>query len=61
MLVRLRAAVDKALASPDVKQKLNAAGGVEPFVTTPDEFTALIRRDYDKYGKIVKSIGIKVD
>jgi tripartite-type tricarboxylate transporter receptor subunit TctC len=61
VLGRLRAAVDKALASPDVKQKLNAAGGVEPFVTTPDEFATLIRRDYDKYGKIVKSIGIKVD
>ena len=61
MLVPLRAAVAKALAAPDVKQKLNAAGGVEPFVTTPDEFAALIRRDYDKYGKIVKTIGIKVD
>jgi tripartite-type tricarboxylate transporter receptor subunit TctC len=61
VLARLRAAVDKALAAPDVKQKLNAAGGVEPFVTTPEEFTALIRRDYEKYGKIVKSIGIKVD
>jgi tripartite-type tricarboxylate transporter receptor subunit TctC len=61
VLARLRSAVDKALASPDVKQKLNAAGGVEPFATTPDEFTALIRRDYDKYGKIVKSIGVKVD
>ena len=61
VLARLRAAVDKALAAPDVKEKLNAAGGVEPFVTTPDEFVALIRRDYDKYGKIVKSIGVKVD
>ena len=57
----MRAAVEKALAAPDVRQKLSAAGGVEPFVTTPDEFTALIRRDYDKYGKIVKTIGIKID
>ena len=61
VLVRLRAAVDKALAAPDVKQRLNAAGGVEPFVTTPDEFAALIRRDYDKYGKIVKTTGIRLD
>ncbi len=60
VLSRLRAAVDKALAAPDVRQKLNSAGGVEPFATTPDEFAALIRRDYDKYGKIVKTIGIKV-
>jgi tripartite-type tricarboxylate transporter receptor subunit TctC len=61
VLVRLRAAIEKALAAPDVKQRLNAAGGLEPFATTPDEFAALIRRDYDKYGKIVKAIGIKVD
>ena len=61
VLVRLRAAVEKALAAPDVAQRLNAAGGLEPFATTPDEFAALIRRDYDKYGKIVKAIGIKVD
>ena len=61
VLVRLRAAIERALAAPDVKQRLNAAGGLEPFATTPDEFAALIRRDYDKYGKIVKTIGIKVD
>jgi tripartite-type tricarboxylate transporter receptor subunit TctC len=61
ILAPLRTAVEKALAAPDVRQKLSAAGGVEPFVTTPDEFAALIRRDYDKYGKIVKTIGIKID
>jgi len=38
-----------------------AAGGVEPFATTPAEFAALIRSDYDKYGRIVKSTGIKLD
>jgi len=61
VLARLRTAVEAALAAPDVAQRLNAAGGLEPFGTTPDEFAALIRRDYDKYGKIVKAIGIKVD
>ncbi|HKE41033.1 MAG TPA: tripartite tricarboxylate transporter substrate binding protein [Casimicrobiaceae bacterium] len=61
VLVRLRGAVTKALVSSDVKEKLNAAGGLEPFATTPDEFVALIRSDYDKYGKIVKAVGIKVD
>ena len=61
VLARLRQAVAKALASPEVKEKFNTAGGMDTFVTTPDEFAALIRRDFDKYGKIVKSIGIKVD
>jgi tripartite-type tricarboxylate transporter receptor subunit TctC len=61
VLARLRQAVAKALASPEVKEKFSTAGGMETFATTPDEFAALIRRDFDKYGKIVKSTGIKVD
>ena len=61
VLARLRSAVATALAAPDVKEKLNAAGGLEPFVTTPQEFAALIRRDYDKYGKVVKLVAIRVD
>ncbi|TMH55095.1 MAG: hypothetical protein E6H55_19040 [Betaproteobacteria bacterium] len=61
VLSRLRAAVAKALTAPEVKERLNAAGGLEPFASTPEEFAALIRRDYDKYGKIVKAIGIKLD
>jgi tripartite-type tricarboxylate transporter receptor subunit TctC len=61
VIERLRGAIAKALASPDVKEKLNTAGGLEPFATSPEEFAALIRSDYDKYGKIVKAVGIKVD
>lgn len=61
VIARLRAAIALALAAPDVKEQLNAAGGLEPFPSSPDEFSALIRRDYDKYGAVVKSAGIKVD
>jgi tripartite-type tricarboxylate transporter receptor subunit TctC len=61
ILERLRAEVKEALASLDVKAKMNQAGGLEPFSSTSGEFAALIQRDYDKYGKIVKEIGVKVD
>jgi tripartite-type tricarboxylate transporter receptor subunit TctC len=61
ILARLRAEVKEVLAEPDVKAKLNKAGGLDAFSSTPEEFTALIQRDYDKYGKIVKEIGVKVD
>jgi len=30
-------------------------------VLPPDEFVALIRRDYEKYAKVVKDLGVKVD
>jgi tripartite-type tricarboxylate transporter receptor subunit TctC len=60
-LSRLRSEIKRALESPDVKQKLNAAGGLEPYITTHEEFSALIRRDHAKYGKVVKDLGIKLD
>jgi tripartite-type tricarboxylate transporter receptor subunit TctC len=58
---RLHSTVNQALADPEVKRKLNAAGGLEPYISTPAEFADLIRRDYDKYGKIVQQVGVKVD
>ena len=61
ILARLRAEVNKALATTEVKGKLNAAGGLEPNITTPEAFAALIRADYVKYGKLVKDIGARVD
>ncbi len=61
ILNRLRTELRRVLESPDVKEKLNAAGGLDPYVATPEEFAALIRRDYAKYAKAVKDIGIKID
>lgn len=61
VLARLRAAVATALAAPDVKERLNSAGGLEPFASTPEAFAELIRSDYEKYGRIVKQVGIKLD
>ncbi|HZT63969.1 MAG TPA: tripartite tricarboxylate transporter substrate binding protein [Burkholderiales bacterium] len=61
VLASLHAEVNKLLAESDVRSKLHAAGGLEPYISTPAEFTALIRSDYDKYGKVVKAVGVKVD
>ena len=61
VLARLRGAVGRALASADVKEKFNRAGGLEPLITTPEEFAAMIRTDFDKYGKLVRELGIRVD
>lgn len=61
VLGRLREGIGKAIASPEVKEKLERAGGLQPFVTSPADFSALIRRDYDKYGKLVREIGVRAD
>jgi tripartite-type tricarboxylate transporter receptor subunit TctC len=62
VLRRLRAEIRKVLAMPGVKEKLNkGGGGLDPFASDPGEFAKLIRRDYEKYGQIVKQVGVTVD
>jgi tripartite-type tricarboxylate transporter receptor subunit TctC len=61
VLAKLHAEVNRLLAETETKNRLNAAGGLDAYITTAAEFAALIRRDYDKYGKLVKDIGVKVD
>ena len=61
VLTRLRSEAKKALELPEVREKLHVAGGLEPFVTSPEEFAALIRRDYERFGKLIKQVGIKAD
>jgi tripartite-type tricarboxylate transporter receptor subunit TctC len=61
VLARLRGEVGKALAAAEVVDRLKNAGGLEPYISTPPEFAALIRRDFEKYGKLVKDVGAKVD
>jgi len=58
---RLRVELKRALESAEMKQKFNSAGGLDPYVVQGSDFTDLIRRDYEKYGKVVREIGIKLD
>ncbi|HET7671606.1 MAG TPA: tripartite tricarboxylate transporter substrate binding protein [Burkholderiales bacterium] len=61
VLAKLRDELKRTLEQPEVKQRFNSAGGLDPLVTTPDEFAALIKRDNEKYARVVKEIGIKLD
>jgi tripartite-type tricarboxylate transporter receptor subunit TctC len=61
VVAKLRTEVNKLLARPDFAEKLNVSGSLEPLITTPEQFAELIRRDYEKYGKIVKEIGVKIE
>ncbi len=61
ILSKLRMQVHALLERADVLEKINVSGSMEPLVLSPAEFSALIRKDYEKYGKLVKEIGIKID
>ena len=61
ILLKLRGETGKLLADADVREKIRNVGGLEPYVTTPEEFSALLRDEYAKYGQIVKAAGAKID
>ncbi len=58
---RLRAELQIVLVQPEFAKRLADAGAGEPYVTTPEEFSARIKADYEKYGKLIRSIGVKVE
>ena len=60
IVTKLHDEVQKILKEPEFAQKLNVTGALEPLIMTPAEFSALIKRDYDKYGKLVRDVGIKM-
>ncbi|MBI3041927.1 MAG: tripartite tricarboxylate transporter substrate binding protein [Betaproteobacteria bacterium] len=55
---RLNTEIHKALSSDDMKQRL-AASGVDPMLSTPDDFAAFIKSETQRYAKVVKDAGLK--
>lgn len=58
---RLRADTQRVLAMPDVRERIATSSSLDTYSVTPGEFAAVIRADYDKYGKLVKQFGIKAE
>src|SRR5215207_6121705 len=61
IVATLRNEVRKALSQKEFADKLNVTGALQPLLDTPEEFAALIRRDYEKYGKLAKEIGVRIE
>jgi len=47
--------------APGKAARLATSGCGEPYFTTSDEFRARIRSDNEKYGKVIRAIGAKLD
>jgi tripartite-type tricarboxylate transporter receptor subunit TctC len=60
IVAKLHDAVVKTVATPAVREKLMSVGA-DPRTMSPDEFTRFIRADIEKWAKLVKSSGIKVE
>ena len=57
---RLNAALNQALAAPEVVERMRAFG-MEPLAGTPEQFHALARAEARRWGPIIAATGVKLD
>jgi tripartite-type tricarboxylate transporter receptor subunit TctC len=55
---RLNAVIGKVMLAPEIRD-LWASQGMQIVPTTPAQFERRVRDDYEKWGRVVKSVGIK--
>jgi tripartite-type tricarboxylate transporter receptor subunit TctC len=60
VITRLHAEITKALAAPDVRERLLNAG-IDPWPNSPEQFAAFIRSETERYAKVIKSAGVKAN
>jgi len=60
IVTRLNAEVNRVLALPDIRDRL-LAQAYEPAGGTPEKFAEVIRADLERYGKVIREAGIKVE
>jgi tripartite-type tricarboxylate transporter receptor subunit TctC len=60
IVAKLNAKIGKALEEKNVRENL-LKSVQEPVGGTAAKFAALVRSDYEKYGKLVKELGIKAE
>jgi tripartite-type tricarboxylate transporter receptor subunit TctC len=57
---KLNQAINTALADPNIQARLRDLGGA-PMAGTPADFGKVIADETDKWSKVVKAVGVKVD
>jgi tripartite-type tricarboxylate transporter receptor subunit TctC len=57
---RLNAELVASLKEPDVQARFKQLS-TDPVGNTPEEFAAFVRSELDKYARVIKGAGIKLD
>ena len=49
------------MEKPGFGDRMNVSGSLEPLLLSREDFGKLILTDYERYGRIVKQVGVKLD
>jgi tripartite-type tricarboxylate transporter receptor subunit TctC len=60
IIAKLNKEINAVLAEPEIRKRLVELGG-EPLISTPEAFGAMIAAETEKWEKVVKFSGLKVD
>jgi len=60
VVARLSGEMAKILAMPEVRKRIEGLGG-EPGALTPEQFGAMNKADFERFGKLVKDANIKAE
>jgi tripartite-type tricarboxylate transporter receptor subunit TctC len=60
IIARLNAEAIKAMRAPEMREKL-AAEGAEPTSSTPEEFTAFLKSEIEKWRKVVRAANVRAE
>lgn len=60
IITKLNAEVNRILEDPQVIAQLSSAG-LKPIGGSPEQLATRMRADYEKWGKVIREIGLKLD
>ena len=60
VVAKINSAINRALATGEVRQRLNAQG-FEPAPATPEEFAAFLASEVRKYARVIQEAGVRID
>jgi tripartite-type tricarboxylate transporter receptor subunit TctC len=60
IIAKVNAEIHKALETPEMKAFMPREA-LDPVASSPEELTALLRREVDKYAKVIRAANIRVD
>jgi tripartite-type tricarboxylate transporter receptor subunit TctC len=60
VIVRINREIVKVMQTPDVREKF-AQQGIEPETSTPERFAQLIRDEYARWSKVIRTTGIRLE